>query len=116
MKILTLTELQFRNYSKLHSSRNYFQTVEYANVNSEYNKLFLGFVSEDNDTLMGATLILEREIGKFKIGYVPGGFLIDYDNDNLFKDFINTLKDYLKDKKYIYLVTKNQSTHKMFDT
>lgn len=42
-------------------------------------------------------------------------FLIDYDNDNLFRDFINTLKDYLKTKKYVYLTTDNITTYKMFD-
>ena len=33
MKIIELTETQFKNYSTMHSSRNYFQTVEYANTN-----------------------------------------------------------------------------------
>lgn len=115
MKIIELTETQFKNYSKLHSSRNYFQTVEYANTKPNYNKIFLGFINESDNTLMGATLILEKDIFKFKIGYVPGGFLVDYDNDNLFRDFVNTLKVYLKEKKYVYLTTENKTTYKMFD-
>ena len=115
MKIIELTETQFKNYSKLHSSRNYFQTVEYANTKPNYNKIFLGFINESDNTLMGATLILEKDIFKFKVGYVPGGFLVDYDNDNLFRDFVNTLKVYLKEKKYVYLTTENKTTYKMFD-
>lgn len=115
MKIIQLTETQFKNYAKLHSSRNYFQTVEYANTMSNYNKLFLGFINENDNTIMGATLILERSLFKYKIGYVPGSFLVDYDNDNLFTDFVNTLKLYLKEHKYIYLSTHNQTTYKMFD-
>lgn len=115
MNIIELTETQFKNYSKLHSSRNYFQTVEYANTKPNYNKIFLGFINESDNTLMGATLILEKDIFKFKIGYVPGGFLVDYDNDNLFRDFVNTLKVYLKEKKYVYLTTENKTTYKMFD-
>lgn len=115
MKIIELTETQFKNYSKLHSSRNYFQTVEYANTKPNYNKIFLGFINESDNTLMGATLILEKDIFKFKIGYVPGGFLVDYDNDNLFRDFVNTLKVYLKEKKYVYLTTENKTAYKMFD-
>ena len=115
MKIIELTETQFKNYSKLHSSRNYFQTVEYANTKPNYNIIFLGFINESDNTLMGATLILEKDIFKFKIGYVPGGFLVDYDNDNLFRDFVNTLKVYLKEKKYVYLTTENKTTYKMFD-
>lgn len=115
MKIIELTETQFKNYSKLHSSRNYFQTIEFANIKKSYNKLLLGFINENDNTLMGATLILEKKIGKLKVGYVPGGFLIDYDNDNLFKDFIITLKLYLKEKKYVYLRIENRATYKMFD-
>ena len=115
MKIIELTDTQFKNYSKLHSSRNYFQTIEYSKVKSNYNKLLLGFINENNNTIMGATLILEKKIGKFKIGIVPGGFLIDYDNDSLFKDFINTLKNYLKIKNYVYLTVDNKATYKMYN-
>ena len=93
MKIIELTDIQFKNYAKIHSARNYMQTTEYASTMKNYSRLYLGFINENDNTLMGATLLLEREILKFKVGYVPGCFLIDYDNDNLFKDFINTLKD-----------------------
>ena len=115
MKIIELTETQFKNYSKLHSSRNYFQTIEYSNVKANYKRLFLGFMDENNNTIMGASLILEKSIGKFRIGLVPGGFLIDYDNDNLFKDFIITLKEYLRINKFIYLTVKNKKAYKMYD-
>ena len=115
MKIIELNETQFRNYSKLHSSRNYFQTIEYSKTKTDYKNLLLGFINEENDTLMGAALILEKKFGSFKLGQVPGGFLIDYNNDNLFKDFINTLKNYLKKQKYIYLTIENISPYKMYD-
>ena len=113
MKIIELTETQFRNYSKLHSARNYKQTTEYANMQG--NKFYyLGYINEKDNTLMGATLLFEDHIGKIKFGYVPGSFLIDYNNDNLFKDFIMSLKTYLKNKKYVYVTTDNISTYKMF--
>lgn len=115
MKIIELTEVQFKNYSKLHSARNYFQTIEYANLKKEYKKYYLGFFNESDNTLMAATLLLEKNIGKLKIGYVPGNFLVDYNNETLFKDFIITLKDYLKHKKYIYLTTDNDITYKIFN-
>ena len=115
MKIIELTETQFKNYSKLHSSRNYFQTIEYSKTKNKYQKLLLGFINEETNTLMGATLILEKNIGKLKFGKVPGGFLIDYDNDNLFKDFIIALKDYLKQKKFIYLTIDNITPYKMYN-
>ena len=114
MKIIELTENQFKNYSKLHSARNYFQTPEYAHI-GKHVIYYLGFINENDNTLMAATLLLERKIGNFKIGYVPGSFLIDYNNDNLLKDFIKALKDYLKNKKYVYLTSNHLSTYKMFN-
>lgn len=115
MKIIELTETQFKNYSKLHSSRNYFQTIEYAKLLSKYSRMFLGFINENDNTIMGAVLLFERNVLSFKVGYVPGGFLIDYDNDNLFRDFITSLRSYLKERKFIYVTTENSSTYKMFD-
>lgn len=115
MKIIELTETQFKNYSKLHSSRNYFQTIEYSKIKNNYSRLLLGFLNESNNTIMGATLILEKNLYNFKIGFVPGGFLVDYDNDNLFRDFTTALKDYLKSKKFIYLSVDNKTAYKMFD-
>lgn len=113
MKFIELTEIQFKNYSKLHSARNYQQTIEYANMIGGVF-YYLGYINESNNTLMGATLLFEDHIGKLKFGYVPGSFLIDYNNDNLFKDFILALKEYLKKKKYVYVTTDNIFTYKMF--
>lgn len=115
MIIIELTEVQFKNYSKLHSARNYMQSVEFASLKSEYQRYYLGFINESDNTLMAATLLFEKKIGNLKIGYVPGNFLVDYDNETLFKDFINTLKDYLKQKKYVYLTTDNLITYKIFN-
>ena len=115
MKIIELTETQFKNYSKLHSARSYMQTVEYAHY-KEGIIYYLGFINEKDNTLMAATLLLESRISKYRIGYVPGSFLIDYNNDNLFKDFINALKEYLKKKKYVYITCDNLFTYKMFDS
>ena len=96
MKIIELTELQFKNYSKIHSMRNYFQTIEYADFEKEngYNKLLLGLI-DDNNNLCAATLILLKELkGKYKVGIVPNGYLINYNNSNLFEDFTKELKKY----------------------
>ena len=115
MKIIELSEVQFRNYSKLHSNRNYKQTIEYANMKKNYSKLYLGFFDESNSNLMGATLLLEKNVYNHKIGIIPGSFLIDYNNDTLFKDFITYLKDYLKSRKFVYLKVENKVPYKIFN-
>ena len=109
MHIIELTELQFSNYSKIHSQRNFFQTIEYAKSQEIYGFkiLYLGLI-DNNDNLLGATLLLEQTIlKKFKIGYVPGGYLINYNNFKLLSDFTNKLKEYLVKNKYIYIRTNS---------
>lgn len=117
MKIIELTELQFKNYSKIHSMRNYFQTIEYADFEKEngYNKLLLGLI-DDNNNLCAATLILLKELkGKYKVGIVPNGYLINYNNSNLFEDFTKELKKYLDGIDVIYIKVKPLVKYKIFD-
>lgn len=103
MQIIELTESQFKNYSLLHSRRNYFQTIEYAYMQEKYgySKLYVGLV-DDSNNLIAASLILSKQTdNKHKVGYAPGGFLIDYTNKELLTNFTNLLKEYLKTLNYI---------------
>lgn len=105
MKIIELNEIQFRNYSRLHSNRNYLQSIEYANMQKAYgfNVLYVGMVDVD-DKLIAASLILNKKaFSKFSYGISPGGFLIDYNNFDLLKNFSDLLKEFLFKKDYIYL-------------
>ena len=105
MHIVELTELQFKNYSNLHSKKNYKQSVEYGKLEEPkgYSKLFLALV-DDNNNVHTATMILEKKLsGKFKYGYIPSGYLIDFYNFELLEIFTNELKSYLKKKNYIFL-------------
>ena len=105
MKIIELNEIQFRNYSRLHSSRNYLQTVEYANMQKiyDFDVSYVGLVDEE-DKLLSATMIINKKVfAKFLYGIAPGGFLIDYNNYDLLKTFVKQLKKYLYRHDYIYL-------------
>ena len=105
MHIVELTELQFKNYSNLHSKKNCKQSVEYAKLKEYkgYSKLFLALV-DDSNNVHAATMILEKKLnGRFKYGYVPSGYLIDFFNFELLEIFTNELKNYLKKQNYIFL-------------
>jgi len=105
MHIIELTELQFKNYSNLHSKKNYKQSVEYGNLKSinGYKPLYLGFI-DDNNNVHAATLILEKAINnRYKYGYVPNGYLINFYNLDLLKHFTTELKSYLKKLSYVYI-------------
>ena len=63
MEIIELTELQFKNYSNIHSRKNYKQSVEYATLEEtkNYKKLYLGLIDE-NENVHAATMILEKKL------------------------------------------------------
>lgn len=105
MHIIELTELQFKNYSNIHSRKNYKQSVEYAKLKQEngYKPLYVGLIDDANN-VHAASLILEKKINnKHKYGYVPNGYLINFYNLDLLKTFTIELKTYLKKLNYIYI-------------
>ena len=117
MKIIELNQNQYRSYARIHSRRNIFQSVEYATMyeNASYKASYYGLV-DDNNNLCAATLILSAKMkGAYLYGYAPRGFLIDYDNQELFKTFTTLLKGYLKKKKFVFVKLDPLVLYRKFD-
>lgn len=107
MQIIRLNEIQFNNYSNIHSNKTICQTIEYSQIKElrDKNKIYLGLLDENNN-VCAACLLIENYLSyNIKMGYIPGGFLIDYNNYFLLNTFIEELKIYLKKQKYTYMVT-----------
>lgn len=105
MKIVELTSTQFDEYAKFHPLNNYCQSSKYALVMSEYgyNYDYIGYADEQN-TIKAATLILTKKItGRSKYGYAPKGFLINYYDQTLLKNFLTDLRRYYKKKNYVFI-------------
>ena len=99
MKIRTLSIFEFDDYAKNHPLGSYHQTSSYAMLASEdgYEYDLLGFV-DDQGKIKAASLILYKKLGMFnRYGYAPKGFLIDYFNPTLLKEFTDLLKKYYID-------------------
>ena len=116
MIIIELNEEQFRSYANFHSNRNYFQTVEFANMYElyGYKKLYVGLV-DDNNNLIAASLLLLNKIKNYKYAYAPRGFLIDYNDMELFKTFTIMLKNYLKRIKVVFVKVGRRFGYKKYD-
>lgn len=105
MKIVSLTEKQFDKFARNNYYKNYYQSSYYGKLREKYdfNANYIGFVDE-SDTLVAASLILYKEVMMgYKYAYAPRGFLIDYNDTNLLKDFVQQLKDLLYKQKFIFL-------------
>ena len=117
MKIIVLTQTQYKNYSNIHNERNFGQTIEYSSLeeNRSLRKLFLGLIDESNN-LYAATLLLIKNISpSIKEAYAPNGFLIDYSNFNLVRTFTEELTKYLKNERITYLITNPMFKYRIFN-
>lgn len=116
MKLIELTNTQYKNYANIHSEKNIGQTLEFSMIQSNISKkkLFLGLVDPSNN-IYAATLILITNISPLvKEAIAPNGFLIDYANFELVKTFTNELKKYLSKEKITYLITNPMYKHKIY--
>lgn len=105
MKVVTLKPDQFDTYAKNHRYRSYMQSSTYANVMMKfgYGAQFLGVVN-DNNKLIGATLILYKKIYmSYKFAYAPRGILYNYENIDNLDEMIEKIKKLLNKKKFMLL-------------
>ena len=79
---------------------SFMQTSSWAQVKSAWENDFVGMY--ENKKLVCAAMILKRNLffGK-KLFYVLRGFVIDYKNKELLKEFILNLKKYSKENNGI---------------
>jgi len=105
MKVITLEEEDFEQYAKNHRYRNYYQSASYAHIMIKfgYKAHYIGII-DDADTLIGATLLLYKEVFmNSKMAYAPRGILFDYGDSYTVKEFANKLKSLLGKQGFMYL-------------
>lgn len=95
MYIKELSNEEFNQYLIDNKYNSIYQTVEYLNSMSKqgYETILLGLIN--NEKIVGATGILIETKGKFKYAYASRGFLIDYNNKELVKNFTEHIRKYL---------------------
>lgn len=133
MKFRELTNQEFINFITNCPLKSIYQTPEYGFImhNQGFDSLLLGLV--DDNIVKAATLILVRKEEGFKYAYAPRGFILNYEDFDILKEFSSKIKDYLGKKgimgikinpliiKAIYdfdnqIVTKNPKYELMFET
>ena len=105
MKLKNLSIFEFDNFAFNHPLSSYHQSSSYALFMAEqgYDYDLLGLV-DDKGKIHAASLILSKKIGLFyRYGYAPKGFLIDYYNANMLKEFTTQLKKYYYKKNYAFI-------------
>ena len=88
MKLKEITKKDFEDYAVRHPLYTFHQTAEWAELKSKngWGHVYVGLV--ENKKIVGATLLLSKKTPiKKKMYYAPRGFLIDFDNEKMTKEF-----------------------------
>lgn len=102
MLIKELTNEEFTQFTDRYKYSSIFQTAEYALAMNKqnYDTFYLGMYDEYG-SMVAATVILVELLGKFQYAYAPRGFLLDYNDEVLVKEFTNRVKKFLKKRSII---------------
>ena len=106
----------FDEFAKNHVLRNFYQTSAYGELMSRngYNVLYIGGFT--NSKLVAASLILCKSIGpNIKYGYAPRGFLINYYDTSLLKEFSKKIKDYFFIKGFAFIKINPEITYNIVE-
>ena len=105
MKLVNLTKNEFKKYADNHDQITFHQTKEWANLKkvNGWKPYYIGL--KEDEKIKAAALILAKELPiiKKKMFYSPRGFLIDYNDYELLKEFTTELKKYIKKEKGIFV-------------
>lgn len=115
MKLVELSEKEYTSFAEKHKQANFHQTINWGNLKTKngWKPNYVGF-KQGNKITAGA-LILEKNLLGKKMFYSPRGFLIDYEDKKLLKEFTQEIKNYLKKKKAIFCKIDPYVIHKERD-
>ncbi len=99
MKLKELTNQEFQLFTDQFPLSSVFETPEYAMVMNKqnYDSFYLGMV-DDNGNILAASLILVELLGKFQYAYAPRGYIMNFQDHQLLKEFTEQIKKFLKKK------------------
>lgn len=113
MRIVNLTSQEYEEFTK-ENDTNFGQTVEYTRL-YKYPHEYLALIDDDN-LILAATIILIKKVSSLvKEAIAPNGFIIDYTNKELLKQFTFYLKQHLKKEGITYLITNPMYKYKVYD-
>lgn len=104
MTLKEIDEQEFSSFAISHPLFTFHQTKEWANLKGKngWGHCYVGLY--DDKKLVGASLLLFKSTPiKKKMFYAPRGFLIDFDNMEIVKEFTKGIKDFVKKRQGIFI-------------
>lgn len=105
MKLVNLTKKEFKNFADKHKQITFHQTEQWADLKMKngWTAHYVGL--KDDKKIVAGALLLAKTLPfiKKKMFYSPRGFLIDYKNFDLLKEFTEKIKKYAKEHEAIFV-------------
>lgn len=116
MKLVELEEKEFKKFADKHEQITFHQTINWGNLKKTNGWIPHYIGAFINKKVVAGALILEKPTPlKKNMFYSPRGFLIDYNNKKLLKEFTIEIKKYLKNKNGIFCKIDPYVIHKERD-
>lgn len=105
MKLIELNSKEFKIWADKNEQVTFHQTKNWANLKKTNGWDSYYIALKDKDNIVAASLLLSKEIKiiKKKIFYSPRGFLIDYKDKKILKEFTKEIKKYIREKNGIFV-------------
>lgn len=107
MKFITnVEEKRYRDFEENHPKSHFLQSYSWGEFCRRVKGQVPNYVGMEDEShnLVATALILERKTPfGYSYGYSPRGFVLDYQNKELIAEFTKYLKEFMKQKKIIYI-------------
>ncbi len=105
MQLSELSPIEYYNYVSLQPNCSFYQTLEYATFMKEngYSYELIGIKDSLNNVRAAGLIVFNKIDDKNTYGYAPRGFVIDYNDKNLIRDFSEALKKYYKKRNIVFI-------------
>ncbi len=105
MKLIELSKEEFKRFADKNPEITFHQTKEWAQLKKRngWTAYYVGL--KEKKEVKAAALLLGKQLPIIKkvMFYSPRGFLIDYSNQKLLKEFTEEIKKFAKEKKGIFI-------------
>lgn len=116
MEFSILNEKEFTKAALDLPCSNFHQTVRWGKLKEKNGWISHLVGVKEKKKIVAAALLLEKKVlKKFSIFYVPRGYLIDFNNEELLKFFTEKLKVFAKERKGIFIKIDPYLIHKERD-
>lgn len=102
---------ELNKFSIEHKKGHIFQTSLWGDLKTEWLKKFIGGFDERGNMVLACMLMLRKipSTGKY-LGYAPRGFICDFSNEELVKNFTDFLKSYGREN-HVAFITIDPDIH-----